>query len=84
MAEKPKRELILEEWNRYVNAMYSAHLPLDQADQLRKAFFAGASAVLKVVFVGGIKAVAEGQEEKLVDRIREVREELNAFAATAD
>ena len=67
-----KRELILEEWNRYVAGAYPVPMPLEQAAELRAAFFAGATASLALLL--------RGMHENDFERLEALRDETKAFA----
>lgn len=66
-----KRELVLEEWNRFlVNVYRRVPLSAQEADELRMAFFGGAAGVLKVL--------AENSERPTI--VADIRDELEEHA----
>lgn len=67
-----KRELILEEWNRFYAGAFPEPLCSKEAARLKAAFFAGATASLTLLY--------RGMEEDDFGRLADLQQETKAFA----
>jgi hypothetical protein len=70
---------IAEEWDDYCAAVYKGDLPPDQEQEVKRAFYAGASAMYLLLTLGiGAEEVSEATAEAY---LMQVAQEFTAFGA---